>query len=108
MKIWSHVLPLVFATALLAGCAAPARIDEMSLSGERISTLSAASSENLKNSMTVRDVSGGKETNPMWMSQVGTSEFERALEGSLKAVGLLSDNRYAAQYGVIADLAKVD
>ncbi len=44
----------------------------------------------------------------MWMSNVAGSDFERALEASLKASGLLAQNRQASLYQVNADLVKMD
>lgn len=44
----------------------------------------------LRNNLSVRDVGGGTETNPMWKSNIGTLEFEQALEESLQSIGLFA------------------
>ena len=62
----------------------------------------------LRNNVAVRDVSGGKETNPMWVSNVGNSEFEQALEGSLRDAGLLSAGKQAGKYLLTAHMQKVE
>ena len=105
MKRVNILAALTFAT-LLAGCASPARVDQMVAS--RTATIQPPSSEQLRANVAVRDVTGGKETNPMWVSNVSSSEFERALEQSLRNAGLLSENRQAGGYFIVADLQKLD
>lgn len=61
----------------------------------------------LRSNLAIKDVSGGKETNPMWKSNIGSNEFEQALEISLRAVGLLAD-RQAGNYTLTAHLESVD
>jgi hypothetical protein len=56
----------------------------------------------------IRDVTGGRETNPLWVSNVGSAEFERALEDSLRNAGLLAPVRGSAPYQLSADLRKLD
>jgi hypothetical protein len=53
-------------------------------------------------------VTGGKDTNPMWVSNVSSADFERALEASLKDAGLLSGNRQGSKYTLTADMKKLD
>lgn len=62
----------------------------------------------LKENVAIKDVTGGKETNPMWVSNVGSPEFERALEDSLRNAGLLSSNRQAGKFTLTAHLLKLD
>jgi hypothetical protein len=62
----------------------------------------------LKNSLSVTDVTGGKETSPMWTSQVDSSDFQRALENSLRTTGLLSPVRRYGLYQPTADLTGLD
>ena len=92
-------------TLILSGCAAPARIDQMiahSSPQQRVApTL-------LRTNIAVRDVTGGKETNPMWVSNVGNSEFEQALEGSLREAGLLANGKQLSKYMLVAHLERVD
>lgn len=93
--------------ALLTACATPARVDQMQVSTS-LATRTAVSSSELRENVAVRDVTGGKETNPMWMSNVSSSDFERALEASLKDAGLWSPNRQAGKYLLVAHLEKLD
>lgn len=89
----------------LTGCAAPARIDQMvsvAAPQQRVAQTP------LRANVAVREVSGGKETNPMWVSNVGNSEFEQALEGSLRDAGLLSAGKQAGKYTLIAHLENVE
>lgn len=62
----------------------------------------------LKENIAVDGVSGGKETNPMWTSNVGNVEFEQALEASLCEAGLLSAGKQAGKYKLVASMEKVD
>lgn len=101
-------LASTFAVALaLVGCAAPARVDQMQTSSS-METRNAAANSPLKDAITVKDVTGGKETNPMWVSNVSSSDFARALEASLKDAGLLSGNNQASKYMLVAHLQKLD
>lgn len=94
------------ATSLvLVGCAAPARIDQMTA----YATLQQRIVQTpLRSNVAVRDVTGGKETNPMWVSNVGNSEFEQALEASLRDAGLLANGKQAGKYMLVAHLERVD
>src|SRR3954471_23304445 len=111
VKYWvvkARATTIAMFVLVAGGCAAPARVDQMSIKADQASTLATSAPESLRKAVAVRDVTGGKDTNPMWVSQVGTSEFEGALQESLKAVGLFNENRAGAAYAVIADLAKLD
>lgn len=70
--------------------------------------MSAAEKSALRSNTSVKSVSGGKKTNPMWISNVAGPDFERALESSLNAAGLLAKDRQASLYQVKADLVKMD
>lgn len=103
-KARALLLPIAIAL-LLTGCAAPARIDQMT------STASPAQrvlQTPLRANVAVRDVTGGKETNPMWVSNVGSSEFEQALEASLRDAGLLAPGKQAGKYMLVAHLENLD
>jgi hypothetical protein len=91
---------------LLDGCATPARVEQMTTpaSAARAATIPDA----LKQNIAIKDVTGGKETNPLWTSQVSSSEFEAALEASLRNAGVLQPNRQAGRYGLIANLDKLE
>lgn len=90
----------------LTGCATPARTDQMTISATAVSALQVPQA--LRTAVAVRDVTGGQDTNPLWMSSVGSAEFERALEGSLRAAGLLSENRQGSRFFLTAHLQKLD
>ena len=93
------------ATLVLAGCASPARVDQMTATA---SPQQRVAPTPLRTNVAVRDVTGGKETNPMWMSNVGNSEFEQALEASLRDAGLLAGGKQAGKYTLVAHLESVD
>lgn len=95
------------AAILLVGCAAPARIEQMQVNNSMEVRTAAAKSE-LKDNVGIKDVTGGKDTNPLWVSNVSSSDFERALEASLKDAGLLSANRQGSKYTLTAHLMKLD
>ena len=105
--IGSVAIALVMASlAALSGCATPARTDQMVATSP--STPRVAVSPALRESIGIRDVTGGRDTNPLWVSNVGSVEFERALEDSLRNAGLLAPVRGAARYQLSADLHKLD
>jgi hypothetical protein len=62
----------------------------------------------LRGQVAVKDVVGGKETNPMWMSSISSSDFEAALEASLRNSGLGAASRQMGRYLVAATLQRVD
>jgi hypothetical protein len=96
--IWSALLILV---ALISGCATPARVDQMIVSGQPAQRVAETP---LRGNVAVRDVTGGQETNPMWKSNVSSSEFALAIEGSLRAAGMLAPNRQAGRFMLTAHL----
>lgn len=96
---------VVILVAALSGCAAPARNEQMvaqTAPAERILQTP------MSNNIAVSGVSGGKDTNPMWVSKVGNGEFEQALEASLKEAGMLSGGKQAGKYVLAATLEKLD
>jgi len=95
------------AAAALVGCATPARVDQMQTSSS-LATRTAVANSKMRESIAIRDVTGGQETNPMWISNVSSSDFERALEASLKDAGLWQPNRQAGKYLLVAHLEKLD
>ena len=103
-KMLLVLLPLMLVN-LLTGCASPARIDQMTAAASPQQRIMPTS---LRTNVAVRDVTGGKETNPMWISNVGSSEFEQALEASLRDAGLLAAGKQAGKYTLVAHLENVD
>ena len=103
----SKLLVCIGFAMLVVGCAAPARIDQMQVAAP-MATRAAMANSPMRETIAIRDVTGGKDTNPMWVSNVSSSDFERALEASLKDAGLWSVNRQASKYVLIAHLSKLD
>jgi hypothetical protein len=99
--------PLLAVVAIVAGCASPARIEQMQVTPS-MATRAAAAGSALKENLALKDVTGGKETNPMWVSNVSSADFERALEASLSAAGMLSANRQSSKYTLTTHLLKLD
>lgn len=93
----------LIALALLTGCAAPARIEQMAVDSPGVPIVNTP----LKKSVAVIEVTGGRETNPMWSSQVSSESFQRALELSLRNVGLSDPLIGANKYHLTADILQV-
>lgn len=102
----SLVVATIAVAGLIAGCATPARTDQMVISASQVAQTTVPAA--LKGNIAIRDVTGGSDTNPLWMSSVGSAEFERALEESLRAAGMLQPNRQAGRYFLTAHLQKLD
>lgn len=79
-----RILPLLL-VGLLSACAQPARVGTMTVQPATINI-----PNQLKGIVSVESVTGGKDTNPMWTSQVDKGSFKNALEQSLANFGLLS------------------
>lgn len=91
--------------AVLTGCATPARMEQMVAQAQPAQRVIKTP---LRDNVAVTEVTGGKETNPMWMSNVASGEFERALETSLRDVGLLSNGKQVGKYILVAHMEKLD
>lgn len=102
----SYLSTIFFALSVLvlSGCAAPARIDQMAVSGNPAQRIAQTP---LRNNLAIKDVTGGNETNPMWKSNVSSSDFEKALESSLQATGLLAQ-RQSGKYLLTAHMERLD
>ncbi|TVQ27201.1 MAG: hypothetical protein EA370_18075 [Wenzhouxiangella sp.] len=61
----------------------------------------------LQTAITVEQVTGGRDTNPMWTSQVDSTSFRVALERSLDSAGLLASGRLNG-YWLSAELLRLD
>lgn len=82
MKTKLAILGMV---VVLSGCATGAIQQQMVVQHAEVGT---KINPRLLGSVTVRTVSGGQDTNPLWISQVGTNEFKGALVDSLRSLGL--------------------
>lgn len=99
MKI--NRLPIfIFLIFFLTGCASSAKVESMIVSGTPEQRIQPTP---LRQNISVSDVTGGRETNPMWTSQVNSGGFRAALEESLKEVGLFAMGSLG-QYYLIANL----
>lgn len=85
----------------LAGCASPARVGQMTAHppAEVVGKTSQ-----LNRRVVLGAIAGGEETNPLWISNVSNADFSRALEDSLKGVGLLAPSRDKSEYLLAANL----
>jgi hypothetical protein len=108
LKVWPALRwALLVGVVALTGCAAPARVEQMQVNPS-LTVRTIAATSPLRDHVAIKDVTGGKETNPMWISNVSSSDFERSLEASLKNVGLLAVNRQGSKYTLTAHLLKLD
>jgi hypothetical protein len=83
------------------GCAQPAQVSGMIAPP---SPTDAWVNSPYAGAMSVADVTGGKETDPMWKSNVGNGQFREALEHSLAVNKLLAPASDSAKYVVKAEL----
>lgn len=88
----------------LAGCATSASPQAMTVKAGT----TAPAHPKLKGAIKLGEITGGKETNPMWTSQVDTAGFRKALEDSLSVSGYLATDPAKAAYAVSAKLAELD
>jgi hypothetical protein len=102
----SCLLAVVISVVFLAGCATPARMEQMTTAPQ--AGAAASVPEALRQNIAIKDVTGGQETNPMWTSQVSSAEFEKALESSLRTANLLEPNRQGGRYALSVYLDKLD
>lgn len=99
------VLSAVLAAyTLLNGCATPAETQAMIVSPDA----SIGQNPKLKGKVTIGNVAGGQETNPLWTSQVDNQSFRDALSGSLSAFGYLASDPKAASHKVDANLMSLN
>ncbi|MFN3582044.1 MAG: hypothetical protein ACK4VV_16400, partial [Pseudomonas sp.] len=97
----THCLALLLFTLILSGCAAPARVDQMAIRPD----LPANHQQSpLYGNLVVGQIMGGKDTNPMWVSQVSNEDFRASLQRSLSNAGLLASNADSSQYELTANL----
>ena len=92
---------------LMAACASPARIEQMQVDTP-VGLRANIANPKLKENVAVKDVTGGSETNPLWKSNVGSTEFERALENSLRSAGFLAAIRQGGLYQLVVFFQKLD
>lgn len=102
-KLW--LLILVLAAVFLTGCATSASQNAMTMG---VADIPAKIKSDLKGNISIRSVSGGQETNPLWVSKVDNQGFKAALEQSMIAVGYLAPKGSSAKYQVDAALQNLE
>jgi hypothetical protein len=98
-----HVVLLIGAACSIASCATPASVSGMAATPVAARPVPPS----LSRAIVVEGVGGGRETNPLWTSQVGNAEFQEALAKSLQARGLYAENTAAARYALSATLVNL-
>jgi uncharacterized lipoprotein YajG len=88
----------------LAGCATSATSQAMTVKPGTTATVNPK----LKGAVKVAEVTGGKETSPLWTSQVDNAGFRKALVDSLAISGYLAADSNKAMYSVSADLVSLE
>lgn len=98
-------LAALFLATILAGCASPATQQSMSITAKDIAS---TVNPGLKGQMAVRLVTGGKDTNPLWMSQVDTQGFKGALDKSIAVAGYKANDGSSGKYSIDANLQNLE
>lgn len=96
----------ILLVAGLSGCATPARVDQMT--AKKIDASKVVNESPLRNNVSLKGVSGGESTNPLWLSKVGNDDFRQALEQSLKTVMLLASDQSKGNYLLHTTLMSLD
>ena len=99
------ILAALAVVVVISGCASGAKVEGMSVF---VDAAVANAKTPLKNNVAVKDVTGGQETNPAWKSNIASSDFEQALESSLRSAGLLSGGKPFGSHFLTVNLEKVD
>jgi hypothetical protein len=84
---------ILFVAALalqLGGCATPADPKAMAVAPPAPQAAAKPFPDALQHAMCVRNVTGGEQTNPLWVSKVDNDGFKAALTTSLTSVGLIA------------------
>jgi hypothetical protein len=89
--------------ALLTACATPARVEQMTVAAPD-ATRTAIASTAMREAVTLGRVSGGKDTNPLWVSNISSADFEQALQASLRSAELLAPSRQDCRLKLTAQL----
>lgn len=90
MKKLLAVIGIVAAAVYLQGCASGATV-----AGMTSTKTSEAAKTRFPANISIAAAEGGKKTNPMWTSQVGSQEFTDALAASLGNNGMLAGGQGA-------------
>lgn len=93
----------LLAGAMLSACATAS--DPAAMSAMSSAATSVDKSSKLYQSVSVGDVGGGKETNPLWTSQVSSDDFAAALTKTLSANAMLATD--TGNYELKAQMASL-
>lgn len=105
MKYLMSVLFLCSAMGFLNGCASSATVGGMTV--DKVFNESTVNKQ-FQEALDVESVTGGAETNPLWVSKISSTDFKQALLQSLKNVGFKANQPQNARYLLVATLKEVD
>jgi hypothetical protein len=98
-----NALLVLIVVTLMTACATPARVEQMTVPAAD-ATRTAVSSRAMREAISLGQVGGGKETNPLWISNISSADFERALRASLQAAQLLAPSGQDCRLKLTAQL----
>ena len=102
-QLWLRLLILV--TVVLAGCATPAPEKAISLG---VAETPAKLNHALQGNVSIRNVSGGQDTNAYWISKIDNERFRSELDQSMTAIGYLVPKGFAGKYQLDVTLQYLD
>jgi hypothetical protein len=102
-QLWLRLLILV--TVILAGCATPAPQKAVSLG---VAETPAKPNPALIGNISIRNVSGGQDTNAYWISKIDNERFRSELEQYMNAIGYLAPKGFAGKYQLDVTLQYLD
>jgi hypothetical protein len=105
MKNISKLIVIAFFCLSINACASGAQTEKM-IAAPTASASNMASNKYFQ-SISLGNISGGKETNALWLSKVSNTAFRDALEGSLDAYGFLNKNN-TSSYTLDAELLALE
>jgi hypothetical protein len=97
---------ILLAVMLLAGCASAPDVQDMAVTSEVVEGQSFPSA--LVSNISVTNVAGGEQTNPMWTSEINAEGFKSALIESLQTARLLATDPTQSEYQLIAVIISVE
>jgi len=106
MQAFNSLLFLFVSMSIFFGCASPARVNQMAISGIDVGHYQGDTP--FKENISVGTVSGGEGTNPLWTSEIGNEDFKQALVQSLQAAKLLNWDEKKTQYTLNTKMIRVD
>ena len=105
MNLRYLVLCLTLGVATMPGCATPIEMEKMTLSPSDLEGYQG--NTKFKHNLSVKEVLGGQETNPLTAPRIGNKEFKEALIHSLDSAQLLSPQP-TGKFNLSAKLIHID